>query len=59
MASAEAKLMTAGNIAKALAAPPAKVKAAITALGLKPKAKKGACSYYGAESLPKIKAAIK
>ena len=59
MATTEAKLMTAGKIAVALAAPPAKVKQAISALGLKPKTKKGGCSYYDAASLPKIKAAIK
>jgi hypothetical protein len=59
MATAAAKLMTAGNIALALKVPPAQVKKAITALGLKPAAKKGACSYYGAEVLPRIKAAIK
>ena len=57
--AADEKLLTAGKIAVALSAPPAKVKQAIAALGLKPKAKKGACSYYGAESLPKIKAALK
>jgi hypothetical protein len=59
MATGEGDLMTAGKIAEALSAPPAKVKKAIAALGLKPKAKKGACSYYSAESLAKIKAAIK
>ena len=59
MATAAAKLMTAGNIAAALKVPPGQVKKAITALGLKPTAKKGACSYYGAEALPKIKAAIR
>jgi len=59
MATGESKLMTAGKIAEALSAPPAKVKKAIAALGLKPTAKKGACSYYGAEHLPKIKAAMK
>jgi hypothetical protein len=59
MATSESKLMTAGKIAEALSAPPANVKKAIAALGLKPKAKKGACSYYGSESLPKIKAAMK
>jgi len=59
MATSESTLMTAGKIAEALSAPPAKVKKAIAALGLKPKAKKGACSYYGAESLPRIKAALK
>jgi len=59
MAAADPKLMTAGKIAEALSAPPAAVKKAIAALGLKPQAKKGACSYYAAESLSKIKAAIK
>ncbi len=51
--------MTAGKIAVALKAPPAQVKKAIAALGLKPTAKKGGCSYYGAEALPRIKAAMK
>jgi len=59
MAAGDPKLMTAGNIAKELGASPAAVKKAIDSLKLKPKAKKGPCSYYGAESLPKIKAAIK
>ena len=59
MATGAAKLMTAGNIAAALKVPPGQVKKAIAALGLKPTAKKGACSYYGAEALPKIKAAIR
>jgi hypothetical protein len=44
VATGESKLMTAGNIAKALSVPDAKVKKAIAALGLKPKAKKGASS---------------
>jgi len=59
MATAATKLMTAGNIAATLKVPPTQVKKAIAALGLKPTAKKGACSYYGAEALPRIKAAIK
>jgi hypothetical protein len=59
MAKDAAKLMTAGSIAAALKAPPAQVKKAIAALGLKPTAKKGACSYYGAAAVPKIKAALK
>jgi hypothetical protein len=59
MATAATKLMTAGNIAAALKASPGQVKKAIAALGLKPTAKKGACTYYGAEALPRIKAAIK
>ncbi len=59
MATATPELLTAGKIAEALGAPPAKVKKAITALGLKPAATKGACSYYGKDVLPKIKAAVK
>jgi hypothetical protein len=59
VATGETKLMTAGNIAKALSLPDAKVKKAIAALGLKPKARKGPCNYYGEEVLPKIKSAIK
>ena len=59
MATGAAKLMTAGNIAAAWKVPPGQVEKAVTALGLKPAAKKGASSYYGAESLPRIKAAIR
>ena len=52
-------LMTAGNIAKQLAVSDAKVKKAIADLKIKPAAKKGVCSYYTQDVLPKIKAAIK
>ena len=52
-------LMTAGNIAKELAVPDAKVKKAIADLKIKPVAKKGACSYYSRDVLAKIKAAAK
>lgn len=48
-------LLTAGKIAAALKAPPAKVKKAIADLKLKPAAKKGACTYYAAADLAKIK----
>jgi hypothetical protein len=51
-------LLTAGKIAEALKAPPAKVKKAITALKLKPAAKKGVCSYYTKADLPKIQKAL-
>lgn len=51
--------MTAGAIAKELGVTDAKVKKAIVALGIEPKEKKGACSYYGAEALKKIQAALK
>ena len=36
----------------------AKVKKAITALGLKPAAKKGVCNYYEKSAIPKIKKAL-
>ncbi len=59
MADLKPELFTAGNIAIELGVPPAKVKRAITELGLQPDAKKGACSYYGKSALAKIKAAVK
>jgi hypothetical protein len=51
-------LLTAGGIAQQLKVPGAKVKKAIAALGLKPAAKKGVCSYYEASAVPKIKKAL-
>lgn len=51
-------LLTAGAIAKALGASDAKVKKAIQQLAIKPKAKKGACSYYGPETLAKLRKAV-
>ena len=51
-------LLTAGAIASALGAPGAKVKKAIKDLAIQPKAKKGACSYYGPEAVAKIRAAV-
>lgn len=51
-------LLTAGKIAAALKAPPARVKKAIAELKLKPAAKKGACTYYAAADLAKIKKAL-
>lgn len=55
---ADAELFTAGKIAAALKVPGAQVKKAIAALKLKPVAKKGPCSYYGKDALPKIKKAL-
>lgn len=52
-------LMTAGNIAKELAVPDAKVKKAIADLKIKPVAKKGVCSYYSKDVLARIKAVTK
>lgn len=51
-------LLTAGKIAEQLKVPAPKVKKAIADLKLKPAAKKGACSYYGADAIPKIKKAL-
>ncbi len=59
MATDTAGLLTAGNIAKKLRVPDAKVKKAIQSLGIKPLAKKGVCSYYGKESVAKVKQALK
>ena len=59
MADAKVDLLTAGKIAEELGVPGGKVKKAITELGLKPDAKKGACAYYSRKTLPKIKAALK
>ena len=52
------ELLTAGAIAKAIGAPDAKVKKAIKDLAIKPKAKKGVCSYYGADALAKVRKAV-
>jgi hypothetical protein len=57
-AEKEEALLTAGAIAQALGAPGAAVKKAIQDLGIKPKAKKGACSYYGPDALAKVKKAV-
>ncbi len=56
--AADAKLMTAGNIAKELGTTDGKVKKAIEALAIKPAAKKGVCNYYSPDALKKIKAAL-
>ncbi len=48
-------LLTASKIATELKVTDAKVKKAIAALGLKPAAKKGVCSYYEKSVIPKIK----
>lgn len=51
-------LLTASKIAKELSVSDAKVKKAITALGLKPAATKGVCAYYDRKSIPAIKKAL-
>jgi hypothetical protein len=51
-------LLTAARIAAQLKVSDARVKKAIAALGLKPAAKKGVCSYYEKSAVPKIKKAL-
>jgi len=51
-------LLTAGAIAKAVGAPDAQVKKAIRDLAIKPKAKKGVCSYYGPDAVDKVRKAV-
>lgn len=60
MAKAAAdSLLTSTQIAEKLGASPAKVKKAITSLGIEPSAKKGVCSYFDAAAVKKIAAALK
>ena len=59
MAAEKSDLLTASNIAKALGVSDVKVKKAIQALGIKPAAKKGVCSYYAKDTVAKIKSAVK
>ena len=56
---ADKQLLTAGKVAKELGVSDAKVKKAITELELEPDEKKGACSYYSASAIAKIKKALK
>ncbi len=59
MAKETNDVFTAGKIAEALSVPPGHVKKAIETLKIQPAMKKGACNYYSAESLKKIKASLK
>ncbi|HPI37731.1 MAG TPA: hypothetical protein PK397_07290 [Ignavibacteriaceae bacterium] len=59
MKDEKSNLFTAGNIAKELGVSDAKVKKAITELGLTPAAKKGVCNYYSKADIAKIKKALK
>jgi hypothetical protein len=51
-------LLTAGDIAKALKAPDAKVKKAIKDLAIQPAAKRGVCNLYAPDAVAKVKAAV-
>ena len=59
MATPAKELLTAGALAKELGVSDAKVKKAITELGLQPDAKRGVCCYYGPEAVKQVKAALK
>ncbi len=59
MATLKSDMFTAGKIAQTLALPGPQVKKAIQQLGIKPVAKKGACSYYSRDTIAKVKSALK
>jgi len=59
MADTKVEMLTAGKIAQTLSVPGPQVKKTIQQLGIKPVAKKGACSYYSKEALNRIKTALK
>lgn len=52
-------LITASAMAKNLGVSEVKVKKAIKEWGLSPAAKRGCCTYYGAEEMVKLKALLK
>ena len=52
------EILSVGKIAQAVGATPLQVKTAIDQLNLKPSVVKGGCSYYGLESVEKIKSAL-
>lgn len=56
---ADAVQITAANMAKELGVSAGKVKKAIDELKLEPVAKKGACCYYSADQMKKVKASLK
>ena len=59
MNNEQTDLLTASSIAKELGISDAKVKKAIKDLAIKPKAKKGVCSYYGRDAVARVKSALK
>jgi hypothetical protein len=58
MTTDKEKLLTAGDIAKAVKASDTRVKKALKELGIQPAAKKGVCNYYGHDAVAKVKAAV-
>ena len=59
MANEKSNLLTAGKIAVQLGVSGGAVSKAIKTLGIKPDLVKAGCSYYGADTIKKVKAAIK
>lgn len=59
MKTGKTDLLTAGAIALKLGKPVPKVKQAIADLKIKPTAKKGACSCFSSDVVPKIKSTLK
>ena len=59
MAKEKADLLTAGKIAMQLGVSGAVVSKTIKALGIKADLVKAGCSYYSADTIKKVKAAIK
>jgi hypothetical protein len=58
MKSQKEELLTVGKIAEQLSVPSTKVKKVIQDLGIQPALKKGACSYFSKNDIPKIKKAL-
>lgn len=59
MAKEKSDLLTAGKIAMHLGVSGPAVSKTIKALGIKPDLVKAGCSYYGPDTIKKVKAAIK
>jgi len=59
MANEKSDLLTAGKIATQLGVSGAVVSKTIKALGIKPDLVKAGCSYYGADTIAKVKASLK
>lgn len=59
MAKEQSELLTAGKIAAQLGVSGSIVSKTIKSLNIKPDLVKGGCSYYGNETIDKVKTAIK
>ncbi|MGB9664556.1 MAG: hypothetical protein ACPL25_06525 [Ignavibacteria bacterium] len=59
MKNKKEELLTVGKIAELLSVSSAKVKKAVQDAGIQPALKKGACSYFSKNDIPKIKNALK